>query len=258
MQSLHNKFVLISGASSGIGRACAEEFSTYGSNLILLARRMDRLQQLKERILKKHSVEIHLFEVDVRKKDQVIDFSNKLRDVLGIVPDILINNAGLAVGRNKIQEGLFDDWERMIDTNVKGLLYMTRCILPMMIERNSGHVLNIGSTAGHLIYPAGNVYNATKFAVKALNEAINLDLVDTEIRVCSIDPGAVETEFSLVRFKGNEETASQVYEGYQPLMARDIAEMAVFICSRPKHVNILNMVVYPTAQRSAYVHRKDK
>jgi len=256
MQQLHNKFVLITGASSGIGRACAEEFATYGCHLLLTGRRKERLDDLKAKILSKYSVEVHVFCFDVRKKDEVIAFSNQLIEKQ-ITPDILINNAGLAVGRTKIQDGIFDDWERMIDTNVKGLLYITRCILPLMIEKNAGHIINIGSTAGHIIYPAGNVYNASKFAVKALNEAINLDLVDTNIRVCSIDPGAVETEFSLVRFKGNEEVAGQVYEGYQPLSPKDIAEIAVFVVSRPKHVNILSMVVYPTAQRSVYVHRKE-
>jgi NADP-dependent 3-hydroxy acid dehydrogenase YdfG len=186
----------------------------------------------------------------------VKDFASKLEN-LDIVPHILINNAGLAVSRNKIQEGIIEDWERMIDTNVKGLLYVSRYILPMMIKKNTGLVINIGSTAGHIIYPGGNVYHAAKYAVKALNEAMNLDLVDTNIKVCSIDPGAVETEFSLVRFKGDEANAKKVYEGYEALEASDIADIAVFVASRPARVNIQNLIVYPTAQRSVYVHKKD-
>jgi NADP-dependent 3-hydroxy acid dehydrogenase YdfG len=173
-----------------------------------------------------------------------------------ITPDILVNNAGLASGKDKIYEGLISDWEKMIDTNIKGLLYITRSVLPMMVEKNEGHVINIGSTAGHIVYPEGNVYNASKFAVKALNEAINLDLVGTNIRCCSIDPGAAETEFSLVRFHGDEAKAAKVSEGYEPLKAEDIADIIYFVVTTPQHVNITNLVVYPTAQRSVYVWDK--
>ena len=189
---------------------------------------------------------------DVRQLNMCVEMANDLAS-REIVPDILVNNAGLASGKNKIHEGLISDWEAMIDTNVKGLLYITRTILPVMVARNEGHIINIGSTAGHIVYPEGNVYNASKFAVKALNEAINLDLVGTNIRCCSIDPGAAETNFSMVRFHGDEEKAKKVYEGYQPLQAEDIANIIYFVVTSPPHVNITNMVVYPTAQRSAYV-----
>lgn len=255
MKSLTSKWVLISGASSGIGEACARAFAELGCNLVLLARRSERLDIVKKSILQGNPVEIHSFCIDVRNKNQVIELSNTLSE-LQITPYVLINNAGLAVGKSKIQEGLFDDWERMIDTNIKGLLYVTRAILPQMIEKNEGLIINIGSTAGHIVYQSGNVYNATKFAVRALNEGINLDLVDTDIKCCSIDPGAVETEFSKVRFKGNHDLADSVYKGYEPLQANDIAEIAVFVATRPLHVNIQNIVVYPTTQRNAFVHRK--
>ncbi|MEI6311598.1 MAG: SDR family NAD(P)-dependent oxidoreductase [Bacteroidota bacterium] len=251
-----NKYVLVTGASSGIGKACAIAFAKEGYNLIITARREERLIALKDELENAYNIIVLYYAFDVRDFEAVQDFATKLESI-SIVPYILINNAGLAVSRNKIQEGIIEDWERMIDTNVKGLLYVSRCILPMMIERNTGVVLNIGSTAGHIIYPGGNVYHAAKYAVKALNEAMNLDLVDTDIKVCSIDPGAVETEFSIVRFKGDEENAKKVYEGYEPLKASDIADIAVFVASRPAHVNIQNIIVYPTAQRSVYVHRKN-
>jgi NADP-dependent 3-hydroxy acid dehydrogenase YdfG len=251
-----NKYVLITGASSGIGRACAVAFAQEGYHLIITARREDRLIILKDELEDKYNIIVLYYTFDVRDHDAVKDFASKLEN-LDIVPHILINNAGLAVSRNKIQEGIIEDWERMIDTNVKGLLYVSRYILPMMIKKNTGLVINIGSTAGHIIYPGGNVYHAAKYAVKALNEAMNLDLVDTNIKVCSIDPGAVETEFSLVRFKGDEANAKKVYEGYEALEASDIADIAVFVASRPARVNIQNLIVYPTAQRSVYVHKKD-
>ncbi len=255
MLDLKDKWILITGASSGIGKACAQRFAASGMNLIITARRQDKLDQIAKELKAQHEVEIEVFCFDVRKSEEVKSFSLALQEK-NITPFILINNAGLAAGRTKIQEGSLEDWEQMIDTNVKGLLYITRNILPMMIEANEGQIINIGSTAGHVIYPQGNVYNATKFAVKALNEAINLDLVDTNIKVCSIDPGACDTDFSLVRFKGDKATAEKVYEGYEPLHANDIAEAAFFVCTRPVHVNIQNMIIYPTAQRSVYVHRK--
>lgn len=254
--NLKNKLVLISGASSGIGKACAEVFAQAGCGLILTARRAERLQEVVDQLSKQYDVKVHSYVFDVRNHAAVQEFAQDIASKQ-LIPDILINNAGLAVSRNKIHEGIVDDWERMIDTNVKGLLYMSRHILPMMVARNSGLVINIGSTAGHIIYPGGNVYHAAKFAVKALNEAMNLDLVDTDIKVCSIDPGAVETEFSLVRFKGDAASAQKVYEGYTPLQASDVADIALFIATRPAHVNIQNILVYPTAQRSVYVHRKE-
>ena len=255
MSQVHGKWVLITGATSGIGRACAEIFAKNGANLILTGRRSDRLESAQNILIEKYNVKVRAYSFDIREFNEAVKMANDLQSA-EIIPDILINNAGLASGKDKIYQGLISDWEKMIDTNIKGLLYVTRAILPMMVENNEGHVVNIGSTAGHLVYPEGNVYNATKYAVKALNEAINLDLVGTNIRCCSIDPGACETEFSEVRFHGDKNKAAKVYEGYQPLKPEDIANAIFYVCNAPAHVNITNMVIYPTAQRSAYVWDK--
>jgi len=252
---MKDKWVLITGATSGIGRACAEEFAKQGANLILTGRRAERLEAAQNILKEKYNVKVLTYNFDVRIFGEAVKMANDLNES-EIVPNVLINNAGLASGKSKIQEGLLTDWDKMIDTNIKGLLYITRAILPMMIQENRGHIINIGSTAGHLVYPEGNVYNASKFAVKALNEGINLDLVGTNIRCCSIDPGACETEFSEVRFHGDKAKAKKVYEGYEPLHAEDIASAVAYVCNTPEHVNITNLVVYPTAQRSAYVWDK--
>ena len=252
---MYGKWVLITGATSGIGRACAEIFARNGANLILTGRREERLEAAQNILAEKYNVKIKTYTFDIRDFSESVKMANDLQ-TSEITPDILINNAGLASGKDKIYEGLISDWDKMIDTNIKGLLYVTRAILPMMVEQNHGHVINIGSTAGHLVYPEGNVYNASKFAVKALNEAINLDLVGTNIRCCSIDPGACETEFSEVRFHGDKNKAAKVYEGYQPLRPENIADAVFYVCSAPAHVNITNMIIYPTAQRSAYVWDK--
>jgi NADP-dependent 3-hydroxy acid dehydrogenase YdfG len=252
---MKDKWVLITGATSGIGRACAEEFAKQGANLILTGRRAERLEAAQNILKEKYNVKVLTYNFDVRIFGEAVKMANDLNES-EIVPNILINNAGLASGKSKIQDGLLSDWDKMIDTNIKGLLYITRAILPMMIQENRGHIINIGSTAGHLVYPEGNVYNASKFAVKALNEGINLDLVGTNIRCCSIDPGACETEFSEVRFHGDKAKAKKVYEGYEPLHAEDIANAVAYVCNTPEHVNITNLVVYPTAQRSAYVWDK--
>ena len=255
MVQVHGKWVLITGATSGIGRACAEIFARNGANLILTGRRSDRLESAQNILIEKYNVKVKTYTFDIRDFNEAVKMANDLQ-TSEITPDILINNAGLASGKDKIYEGLISDWEKMIDTNVKGLLYITRAILPMMVGKNEGHVINIGSTAGHLVYPEGNVYNASKYAVKALNEAINLDLVGTNIRCGSIDPGACETEFSAVRFHGDKVKATKVYEGYEPLKPTDIADAVLYVCSAPEHVNITNMIIYPTAQRSAYVWDK--
>jgi NADP-dependent 3-hydroxy acid dehydrogenase YdfG len=255
MSQVHGKWVLITGATSGIGRACAEIFAKNGANLILTGRRSDRLESAQNILIEKYNIKVKTYTFDIRDFNEAVKMANDLQSA-EITPDILINNAGLASGKDKIYEGLISDWEKMIDTNIKGLLYVTRAILPMMVEQNEGHVINIGSTAGHMVYPEGNVYNASKYAVKALNEAINLDLVGTNIRCCSIDPGACETEFSEVRYHGDKNKASKVYEGYQPLKPTDIADAVLYVCSAPAHVNITNMIIYPTAQRSAYVWDK--
>lgn len=255
MSDLRGKWILITGATSGIGRACAEIFAKNGANLILTGRRNDRLETAQNILIEKYNTKVKTYIFDIRDFTESVKMANDLQSA-DIVPDVLINNAGLASGKDKIYEGLISDWEKMIDTNVKGLLYVTRAILPLMVERNEGHVINIGSTAGHIVYPEGNVYNASKYAVKALNEAINLDLVGTNIRCCSIDPGACETEFSEVRFHGDKTKAAKVYEGYQPLKPTDIADAIFYVCSAPAHVNITNLIIYPTAQRSAYVWDK--
>jgi NADP-dependent 3-hydroxy acid dehydrogenase YdfG len=249
---MNKKYALITGASSGIGKATAYNFAANGINLILCARRMEKLEKIAEDILSEFSVKVLIKQVDVRNKTDVLAFANYL-DQGNIIPYYLINNAGLASGKDKIYEGKYEDWDAMIDTNIKGLLHVTRTFLPKMVAVNEGHIINIGSTAGHVVYPEGNVYNATKFAVKALNEAINLDLVGTNIKCCSIDPGACETEFSIVRFHGDKERAKKVYEGYEPLHPQDIADAVWYVCNTPKHVNIANMVIYPTAQRNVFV-----
>ncbi|HCF59220.1 MAG TPA: NAD(P)-dependent oxidoreductase [Myxococcales bacterium] len=256
MNRIEGKRVLITGTSSGIGKACAVAFAQRRASLVLTARRGERLIELAERLRREHEVEVATHVLDVRDRQAVLAFARSL-EADGLVPDVLVNNAGLAAGLTKLHEGSFEDWDRMIDTNLKGLLNVSRAVLPSMVARNSGHVVNLGSIAGHLVYPNGNVYNATKFAVRALNEAMNLDLVGTRIRVSSIDPGAVETEFSLVRFAGDEARAAKVYQGYQPLRPEDIAEAVLFVVNAPEHVNVQQMVVMPTAQRSSYVlHRE--
>jgi len=195
--------------------------------------------------------------LDVRDREGVFAFGREVA-ARGPVPDVLINNAGLARGMSRIQEGDVDEWDEMIDTNVKGLLYVTRAILPLMVDRNYGHVVNIGSWAGRMVYPMGNVYNGTKFAVEALNQAMNLDLVDTGIRVTVIEPGMVRTNFSAVRFGGDEKRADAVYQGLTPLSAQDIADTVRFVVEAPDHVNIQSLTIMPTAQRNSYVVRRDK
>jgi 3-hydroxy acid dehydrogenase/malonic semialdehyde reductase len=257
MNRIQGKVVVITGASAGIGAACARAFARHGAELILLARREDRLNQVADEIEKEHGKRPRTFVLDVRDRDGVVAFGEQL-EADGVVPDVLVNNAGLSRGLAKLHEGSFEDWDEMIDTNVKGLLNVTRVILPMMVRRDRGHIVNIGSTAGHLVYPGGNVYNATKFAVRALNEAMNLDLLGTRIRVSSIDPGMVETEFSLVRFRGDKERAAAVYRGFQPLTAEDVADAVLYVVNAPEHVNVLDMVILPTAQRNFYlVDRRD-
>lgn len=248
---MKNKTILITGASSGIGLACAQVFAKEGSNLILFARRFDRLKEIQKELTESYKIQVTIKQVDVRNKDEV---DNAVKDLPAI--DILVNNAGLARGIEKIQDGFWDKWEEMIDTNVKGLLAVTRAVLPKMIEKDSGHIINIGSIAGHETYPGGNVYNATKFAVNALTRAIRMDVHGHNIRCSSVDPGMVETEFSIVRLN-DEQKAKKVYEGFQPLTAVDIADTVYFVASRPSHVNIQDIIIMPTAQASAtLVNRK--
>jgi len=257
MNNLANKIVFITGASSGIGRACAEAFVGQKANLILTARRIEKLNELAQKLSAETGVKVKCMELDVRDKNKVNGVISSLDDDWKNI-DILINNAGLARGFGKIYEGEIEDWEEMIDTNIKGLLYVTRQLLPLMVIRKKGHIINIGSLAGHEVYPNGNVYAATKFAVNALSKSIRLDVIDKGIRVSSVDPGLVETEFSIVRFSGDEERAKNVYSGIEPLTAEDIAEAVLFCADRPVHVNINEVILTPVAQASAtLVHRKN-
>jgi 3-hydroxy acid dehydrogenase/malonic semialdehyde reductase len=258
MNRIAGKKVLITGASSGIGEACARRFAANGAHLFLAARREERLVRLKEELEGAHGVTVRAERLDIRDRGAVEEFSRELEREIG-APDVLVNNAGLASGLGKFFEGNFEDWDKMIETNVMGLLNVSRLIVPLMVNRNQGHIVNIGSVAGHIVYPGGNVYNASKFAVRALNQAMNIDLVGTKIRVSSIDPGAVETEFSVVRYHGDTERAKSLYRGYKPLTGDDIAEAVLFVVNAPEHVNILDMVIMPTAQRSPYVlHREEE
>jgi 3-hydroxy acid dehydrogenase/malonic semialdehyde reductase len=250
MNRIQAKNVIITGASSGIGGACAVAFASHRVNLVLLARRVDRLNALKEE-LERNSAKVVVRALDVRDRNAVKIFADELKG-LSLLPDILINNAGLSAGLDKLHEGSFEDWDRMIDTNIKGLLNVSRHIIPMMVKQNSGHVVNVGSIAGYQVYPRGNVYNATKFAVRALTEGMNADLLGTRIRVSSVSPGAVHTEFSQVRFHGNRERAESVYRGYTPLCPEDIAAAVLFVVNAPEHVNVQEIVITPTAQRNVY------
>ena len=256
MSLLKKKTVLITGASSGIGKTCAVSFAREGARIIMAARRIQRLKNLAGRLKGKYKIDCLPLQLDVRNEKEV-------RDTIGSLPagwkkiDILINNAGLSRGLAKIHEGELSDWEEMIDANIKGLLYVSRAVIPGMVKRKKGQIINIGSIAGHEVYPGGNVYCATKHAVDAITKGMQVDLVDTPIRVSSVDPGMVETEFSLVRFHDDRKRAKNVYKGIKPLTAEDIAEAVLFCCTRPPHVNIHQLRIMPTAQGSSMVaHRK--
>ena len=248
------KTAFITGATSGIGKATAQLFAKNNIRLVLCGRRTERLQELQSELSKQ--TEVITLQFDVSKKEEVqsaiASLPNNFKNI-----DILINNAGNAHGLATIQEGSIDDWDAMLDINVKGLLYVTKAILPTMIENNSGFIVNIGSTAGKDVYKNGNVYCASKFAVNALNKSMRLDLNDYNIRVSAIHPGLVETEFSDVRFKGDTERAKTVYSGYKALQAEDIADIINFVVTRPYHVNIEDLIVYPTAQASATMINKN-
>ena len=256
MLSLKDKVVFVTGASSGIGEATAQAFAGLGARILMCARRAERLEKLAQALESEHKAAAHYFRLDVRDQAAVD------RAIAGLPSewraiDVLVNNAGLSRGLDKLPNGLVDDWEEMIDTNVKGLLYVSRAVLPGMIERGRGHIINIGSIAGHELYPGGNVYCATKFAVRALSKGLRLDLSGTPIRVSEVAPGMVETEFSIVRFHGDAERAGKVYQGLTPLGPDDIAEAVVWCATRPLHVNVSDVIIWPTAQASpTLVHRK--
>ena len=258
MSQLKNKIVFITGASSGIGKACAELFAKEKANLILAARRLDRVKSLAKKLEKDNKIKTKCVKLDVRDFDQVNEVIKSLGNNWKRI-DILINNAGLSRGLDKIYEGKKEDWDEMIDTNIKGLAYVTRHVVPLMVKRKKGHIINIGSTAGHEVYPNGNIYAATKFAVKALSQSMRLDVLDKGIKVTSIDPGMVETEFSLVRFRGDKERAKNVYKGLKPLSPKDVAEAVLFCATRPTDVNINQIILTPLAQASStQVYRKEK
>lgn len=248
--------VLITGATSGIGLACAKKFAENNHNLIITGRRNDRLNKISEQLKQDYSVGVLTLNFDVRNNENVKDALINLPEEWSQI-DILINNAGLAVGISTIQSGETDDWERMIDTNVKGLLYVTRAVLPGMTKRKRGHIINIGSIAGREVYPFGNVYCATKSAVDALTKGIRIDTVKQGIKVTQIAPGAVETEFSMVRFKGDKSKADSIYKGFEPLHPEDIAEVVFYATTLPAHANINDLVIMPTAQASATVLNKE-
>ncbi len=256
MVSIKNQIVLITGASSGIGEACANVFAQAGAKLILVARREKRLEQLAEQLRKNYACDLHLLALDVCDCSQVKSALDQLPMPWSAI-DILINNAGLSRGLDKLHEASIQDWEEMIDTNIKGLLYMTRALVPGMVSRGKGHVINLGSIAGHHTYPGGSVYCATKAAVKAISEGLKQDLLGTSVRVSSVDPGLVETNFSNVRFHGDTERAEKVYQGLTPLTPDDIADVIFFCATRSPHVNISEVILMPVDQAGAtLVNRK--
>ncbi|MES2419503.1 MAG: SDR family NAD(P)-dependent oxidoreductase [Bacteroidota bacterium] len=250
------KIALITGASSGIGEACAHTFAQQGYDLILIGRRENLLEKIAHHLADKYAIEVKKLQVDVRDKE---DLAYKL-DTLPAQwkkVDVLINNAGLSQGLDPINKGNTDDWDTMIDTNIKGLLYVSRIVSNWMIDQKKGHIINIGSIAGKEVYANGNVYCATKHAVEALNTSMRIDLLPHGIKVTAIHPGMVETEFSIVRFKGDEGRAKKVYDGFEPLIAADIADAIWFAVSRPAHVNINDMLIMPTAQATATTIKRD-
>jgi NADP-dependent 3-hydroxy acid dehydrogenase YdfG len=246
---------LITGATAGFGEATARMFAENNWNLIITGRRAERLAQLKSE-LAHLPIAIETLCFDVRDERQVNEAIHSLSETVKNNIQILVNNAGLAVGRSPIADGLTDDWNRMIDTNIKGLLYVTKAVVPILQKNGSGHIVNLGSIAGKEVYAGGNVYCATKHAVDALSRSMRIDLVNDGIKVTNIAPGAAETEFSLVRFKGDEQTAKSVYDGFDPLQAIDIADAIYYVCTRPKHLTINDLVIMPTAQASSTVFNK--
>jgi 3-hydroxy acid dehydrogenase / malonic semialdehyde reductase len=250
-----NKIVFITGATSGFGEACAYKFAQDNYHLILNGRRTDRLETLKKKLEEEYKISCYILAFDVRDQQAVFDSVKKLPQQWKQI-DILINNAGLALGRDRFHEADLTDWNTMIDTNVKGLIYVSKAVVPFMVERKKGHIINLGSIAGKEAYERGNVYCASKAAVDSLSRGMRMDLLPYHIKVTAIHPGAAETEFSLVRFKGAEEQAKKTYEGYHPLSAEDIADIIFFTASLPPHVCINDLVVTPTQQANTYLFDK--
>lgn len=253
MVSLKDKIVFISGATSGIGKACAYGFAKQGAKLILCARSLEKLQSMAEELKEKYHIDVLINKLDVQEKEKVCEFIDGLTGEWRKI-DILVNNAGLAFGLDKLHEGNMDEWDIMFDTNVKGLLYLTRKIVPIMIENKvNGHIINIGSIAGVHAYPGGAVYCATKAAVKFISDGLRMDVVDKPIRVTNIQPGMVETNFSVVRFHGDKQKAADVYKGIQALTAEDIADIVLYTANVPAHVQICEVTVTPTNQATGGV-----
>ena len=251
-----SKITLITGATAGIGEACAHVFARERYDVIITGRREDRLEKLAQQLKKEYNVNVITLEFDVRNREEVIGKLEALPDEWKKI-NVLMNNAGLSQGLDPIQDGSYEDWETMIDTNVKGLLYVTKVVSNWMIANGFGHIVNLGSIAGKEVYPNGNVYCASKHAVDALNKGMRIDLLPYGIKVTAVHPGAVETEFSEVRFKGDKSRAKKVYDGFEPLVAKDIAETIWFVVSRPPHVNINELTIMPTAQANAMnIYRK--
>jgi serine 3-dehydrogenase len=257
MYSLRDKIVFITGASSGIGASCARAFAAQGAKVLLCARRLERIQALVDELQKEYGVTAHAFQLDVRDQPAVESAVASLPPEWEAI-EVLVNNAGLSRGLDKLHEGKLQDWEEMIDTNVKGLLYVSRAVIPGMVKRGVGHIINLGSIAGIEVYPGGNVYCATKFAVRALSQGMRIDLLGTPLRVTNVEPGMVETEFSLVRFHGDEARADKVYESITPLTPDDIADAIVYCATRPPHVNIVEMLITPQAQVSTTMSFREK
>jgi NADP-dependent 3-hydroxy acid dehydrogenase YdfG len=256
MLTLHKKTVLITGASSGIGEATARVFAAGGARLLLAARRKERLDALEPELIQLGAAEVRSIELDVRNRGQVEGALAGLPAEWQAI-DVLINNAGLSRGLDKLHEGHAEDWDEMIDTNVKGLLYITRAVVPGMVERGAGHIVNLGSTAGEIPYPGGAVYCATKAAEKSINDGLRQDVLGTPLRVTSIDPGMVETDFSRIRFRGDEDRAAKVYQGVTPLTPGDVADAIVWAVSRPAHVNIAHVLMTPVAQANSLLFHRE-
>ncbi|MFA6950179.1 MAG: SDR family oxidoreductase [Lentimicrobiaceae bacterium] len=250
-----NKTILITGATSGIGRSCANRFAAEGCKVIMTGRRKDRLESIASDLMNRFHARVHILAFDVTNRAQVTHALEELPDEFRRI-DVLINNAGLALGLNPIDKGNSDQWETMIDTNIKGLLFVTHAVIPLMLENGSGHIINIGSIAGREAYLNGNVYCATKAAVDSLTKAMRIDLLTKNIKVSQVAPGAAETEFSMVRFSGNEDAARNVYKGYEPLHPDDIADLIHYMVALPPHVNINDVLIMPAAQAAAGIFNK--
>lgn len=255
MTSVKNSVVLITGASSGIGEACARAFAAEGARLLLAARREDRLKELAPKLKQAGAADVHTLSLDVRDADAVGRAIAALPDDWSAI-EVLVNNAGLSRGLDKLYEGRLQDWEEMIDTNLKGVLYVTRCVVPGMVARARGHVVNLGSTAGEMTYPRGAVYCATKAGLKSINDGLRMDLLGTPVRVTSVDPGMVETEFSSVRFRGDAGRAAQVYQGLTPLKPEDVADAILWAVTRPAHVNIAHVLLTPVDQANSLLFNR--